>query len=483
MTALYIFLVILAVLLLLFAVLALNAVRAKQRGRRLAPQPDYYSEAELAQHAERLAQMIRCETVSCRESFDDTEFKKLRDTVRELFPLFHEKAQFMTFSYDCWVYKLPGKDQSRNMMVMSHHDVVAGTGEWKHPPFAAEIADGKLWGRGTVDTKTPLFAEFTAFEELLGEGFEPPCNLWLASSHNEEIGGDGIPLALEYFKKQGIEFELILDEGGAVIAAPMPGISCKCAMLAVHDKGRHLLKCPAEEGASHTGLAPKTDTPVVRMAKFIAEVSEKKPFIRRIYPQVRAMFEGLCPYMAFPMRLIFANLWLFAPLLKTLMPKINPMAGAMLGTMCSFNTINGGKYGSVQAKTVEAGAYLRCIDDKDLAQDIAAFRTIAEKYGVEVTDGEGNEYHAPADLGKPAYDYVRECVADVFPHVACAPFILPAGTDARWLTDVCQCVIRFAPIDIDPQQFASVHSPDENIDIKAVGNAIAFYKRLLREYH
>lgn len=43
-----------------------------------------------------------------------------------------------------------------------------------------------------MDTKTPLFAEFTAFEELLGEGFEPPCNLWLASSHNEEIGGDGI---------------------------------------------------------------------------------------------------------------------------------------------------------------------------------------------------------------------------------------------------------------------------------------------------
>ena len=119
--------------------------------------------------------MIRCETVSCRESFDDTEFKKLRDTVRELFPLFHEKAQFMTFSYDCWVYKLPGKDQSRNMMVMSHHDVVAGTGEWKHPPFAAEIADGKLWGRGTVDTKTPLFAEFTAFEELLGEASSRPA--------------------------------------------------------------------------------------------------------------------------------------------------------------------------------------------------------------------------------------------------------------------------------------------------------------------
>lgn len=93
MTALYILFTVLAALLLLFAVLAVNAVRAGKRGRKLAPQPEYYTAEELDQYAQRLAKMIRCETVSCRESFDDTEFKKLRDTVRELFPLFHEKAQ------------------------------------------------------------------------------------------------------------------------------------------------------------------------------------------------------------------------------------------------------------------------------------------------------------------------------------------------------------------------------------------------------
>ncbi len=52
-------------------------------------------------------------------------------------------------------------------MVMSHHDVVEATGDWQEKLLGGVIKDGKLWGRGTVDTKTPLFAEFSAIEELL----------------------------------------------------------------------------------------------------------------------------------------------------------------------------------------------------------------------------------------------------------------------------------------------------------------------------
>lgn len=472
---------VLAVVAVLLSVLVGNAVAARGRGRKLA-QRQQHTEGQQENYARRLARMIQCQTVSSREQYDDTEFAKLRAVLAELFPLVHQKAELKIFSDDCYLYKIPGKDPGRNYLVMSHHDVVAAPGEWTHPAFSGEIADGKIWGRGTVDTKTPLFAEFTAIEELLAEGFVPPCNLYLASSHNEEIGGDGIPSMLAWCKEQGVTFECILDEGGAIIDPPMPGVSCKCAMLAVHEKGRHGLKCVAKEGESHTGLAPKSETPVVRMAKFIAEVDEKKPFICRLYPQVRAMFDALCPYMGFPMRLVFANLWLFAPLLKALMPKLNPMAGAMLGTTCGFNAIQGGKYGAVQAKEVEAVAYLRCIDDQDLAKDIAAFQKIADKYGIAVTDEPDNEYHKPADLSKPAYAYVRACVAEVFPHVASAPFVLPAGTDARWLTDVCDCVIRFAPINLDKQQFASVHSPNENIDVAAVADCVAFYKKFIRDY-
>ena len=92
-------------------------------------------------------------------------------------------------------------------MLMSHHDVVAAEDGWQVEPFGGVIKDGRLWGRGTVDTKTPLFAELTALEELLEAGFAFPVNVCLFYSHNEETGGDGAPLALRYFEENGLRFD------------------------------------------------------------------------------------------------------------------------------------------------------------------------------------------------------------------------------------------------------------------------------------
>lgn len=181
-------------------------------------------------YAQRLAEMIRCRTVSQKDGFEPEEFLKLREVLRELFPRMAEEAELTILGDDAYLYKLKGRDESRNVMVMSHHDVVDATGDWKEESFAGVIRDGRLWGRGTVDTKTPLFAEFSAIEELLREGFEFPVNTYLFSSHNEETGGDGAVLALDYFNRHQIRFDWIIDEGGAVIDPPMAGI---------HKKMRH----------------------------------------------------------------------------------------------------------------------------------------------------------------------------------------------------------------------------------------------------
>lgn len=118
-------------------------------------------------YAGRLAEMIRCRTVSKKDGFEADEFLKLRQVIAALFPMMTEKAELTIFGDDAYLYKLKGRDESRNVMVMSHHDVVEATGDWQEDAFGGTIRDGKLWGRGTVDTKTPLFAEFTAIEELL----------------------------------------------------------------------------------------------------------------------------------------------------------------------------------------------------------------------------------------------------------------------------------------------------------------------------
>ena len=469
------------IFIILFAficILVFNAIRKKATSRKLTDKIHHTTKEQQSAYAEKAGEMIRCQTVSKEGSFNNSEFEKLNIVMEKMFPLVHEKAEKLTFGDDCWIYKIDGKDTNRNIMVMSHHDVVSGEGEWKYPAFCGEIHDGALWGRGAVDTKTPLFAEFQAIEELLSEGFVPECNLYIGSSHNEEIGGDGIPLAVEYFNKNNITFEAVLDEGGAIIDPPLAGMKCKCAMMAVHEKGRRRIICTANEGTSHAGLSGNTNTPVARMSGFINEVNSKKVFIKRLYPQVKAMFEDLCPYTPFFMQILFANLWCFGSLLKNVIPKINAQAGAMLGTSCTFFEIKG----TYEEKQCTAKATLRCVNDKDLEKDLEKLKEIAKKYGVEISDGEYNEYHAPADMNSPAFKYVKNCVAEIFPDVAVASYILPAGTDGRHLSELCNCVVRFAPIQMDAQQFASVHSENENISLEAIGNAVVFYKHYIKNY-
>ncbi|MEG2120113.1 MAG: hypothetical protein RRY53_07125, partial [Pseudoflavonifractor sp.] len=92
------------------------------------------------------------------------------------------------------------------------------------------------------------------------------------------------------------------------------------------------------------------------------------------------------------------------------------------------------------------------------------------------------DYHAPAALSTPMLPFVQSCIAAVFPEVVSAPFLLPAGTDARHFSDLCSAVLRFAPIDLTPQQFASVHGRDENLDLRALNDAVEFYRYLLTHY-
>ena len=107
---------------------------------------------------------------------------------------------------------------------------------------------------------------------------------------------------------------------------------------------------------------------------------------------------------------------------------------------------------------------------------------MAKKYDITVEVDAKSEYHEPADMTKPQLAYTFACIKKIFPEYPPIPMILPAGTDARHFTEICPCVIRFAPIRLSAQQLASVHSENENIDVDAIGYAVAFYKRFIRDY-
>lgn len=470
--------VVLTIIIIFAAVLLLNTTLRTRNARKLEGQHPAFSDAELEIYGKTFSRMLQCATVSVKDSYDDTEFAKLRSVVEADFPLLQEKAERRILSDDCWMYKIPGQDTSRNILLMSHHDVIPADTDWTMPAFDGIIKDGKVYGRGAADTKGSLCAILFAAEEMLREGTVPPVNVYIVSSHNEELGGDGMAATLAYCRENGITFEVILDEGGAIVEPPLAGMDCEmCAMVAIHEKGRLKLKCTVENESSHVSLTAFKGNPVERMSAFIQEITTKDIFIRRLNPQTRSMFASLAPYCKLPMKVLLSNLWLFGGLLTKLLPKLNATAGGMVGTTCNFQDIQG----SVIGKVCTASVMLRNIDEEDLKTDYAAFKAVADKHGVAL-ETERDEYYAPADPASPAYSYTFDCLAKVFPRFPAAPYILPAGTDAWRLTPVCNCVLRFAPTRMRKEQLGSIHSADENLDIAAVAEAAAFYKYFVKNY-
>lgn len=436
------------------------------------------------EYAARLSKLIGCKTVWTHEGTYEGEFQRFYGLLNTLFPNLAAKAKKLTFGGGCFVYVIEGRDPQKNIMLMSHHDVVEGSPDWHTDPFGPVEQDGWLYGRGTIDTKTPLFAELQAAEELLAEGYDfDGIRLFIGSSNNEEVCGDGMVLAADYFRQKGIRFWAVIDEGGAITEGQIPGVSCKSAVVAVHEKSRHLFRCTAAlETKGHGGFGGPTDSAIERLSRFIAEVSGKKGRIYkgRFYPEVRATFERHVPHMSFPMNFLFGHMDLFAPVIKKIMMGI-PAASAMLSTGLSFTTVTAGdsRDPQIRAKTAEATMFLRCIREDDLYRGLEKIRAIAKKHGVIMEELE-RDYCVPTDFEGDAYKTVEALLHENFPDVAVVPFLLTAGTDARRFSDLADNILRFAPIDLNKKQFAAIHGADEHIGIENIGQCVLFYKDLIQ---
>ena len=438
-----------------------------------------------SEYSKKLSRMINCKTVWTRDGQNISEFERFYTTLEEEFPALAARAERLSFGGGCFVYVIRGKNAKKNIMLMSHHDVVDGGDGWETDPFCATEKDGYLFGRGTIDTKTPLFAQLQAAEELLADGYDfDGVNLYIGSSNNEEVCGDGMVLATEYFKEQGTHFEIVLDEGGAITEGQIPGVKCKSAVVAVHEKSRHVYRCTAKlDTKGHGGFGGAKDSAVERLSRFISEVSDnqKKIYKGKFYPEVRATFERHVPYMSFPMNFLFGNIGIFSPIIKKIMMGI-PAASAMLSTGLTFTTLKAGNEldPQLKAKTAQSIMFLRCVREDDLYQGLDKIKEIAKKYGVEIEEVE-RDYCKPTDFNGEAFKMVEGVLHENFPDIAVVPFLLTAGTDARRFTDIADNILRFAPIDLNKAQFSTIHNANEHIAVKNIGECVVFYKDFIKK--
>lgn len=441
-------------------------------------QPPQTDEAEALRLAGKLSKMIQVDTTSHAGGDDPARFRAFHKTLAELFPRVFSQLEKTEIDGNLLFY-WKGRSREKPILLMSHQDVVPAEGAWSHAPFSGDIADGKVWGRGASDTKCSVMAFFEAAEQLLAEGYTPPTDVYLASSCTEEWAGDGAPKLVAELQRRGVELFLVCDEGGAIISEPIGGIPGNFAMVGVFEKGKADVKFTARSTGGHAS-APTANTPIARLSAFVTDVEKHAPFRKKFLPEVTAMFTRLAPYAPFGLRLVMGNLWLFAPLMKVVLPRVSAQAGAMLRTTIAFTMQSGSDAYNVLPQEATLGANMRFIPHQGEQESLAIIRRLAEKHGLEMEVVHTNDYSEPVDIHGEAFCQVERVIGETFPGLPVSPYVMTGATDAHFYQEICDSCVRFAPVIYGPEQMKGMHGINENIEYSCLPGAVDFYKNLIR---
>ena len=440
-----------------------------------------FAPEELELCAQKLGDMVRVPTVSKGEDEDLSDFVRFQQELERLFPRIHGALE-KTVLQGNLLYRWAGQDPDRQpILLMGHQDVVPASDDgWSVPAYSGQVVDGRLYGRGALDCKSTMFVELEAVEQLLAEGFTPPCDVYLEYSINEETGGKGASLAVDYLKDRGIRLALVLDEGGAIMDRAVPGMDRPYAVLGITERGYMDVKITARGKGGHSSTPPR-NTPAARLYAFAAEIERKRPFRKALLPEVEEMFRSMAPSFGFGLRLALGNLWLFKPLVMALMPVISPFGEAVMATTCCFTMMKGSDAANVIPKEPWLIANLRTSVHQGCGASLAVLERYAKKYDLELEVLQQREASPVSNIHSAEYAAVVRCIREQFPDVGTAPYVIMGGTDCRHFHALTENAIRFAPVRMTQAQSASCHAVDENVTVSALAERVRFFKRLLRQ--
>ena len=435
--------------------------------------------AKSEHYAQRLSALIQAETVSVPGQTDRTKFYDFHLLLRQMFPHLFSAVEYEDFS-GSFLLRWKGKQSVHPILLMNHHDVVEATGDWKYPPFSGTVAEEKVWGRGTLDTKGGLWAMLQAAEELAEAGYVPMHDVYFFSACTEESDGSGADLVSTILQQRGIRFSLVLDEGGMILEEPMAGAKGAFAMIGLGEKGCADLKFIARSSGGHAST-PGKNTPLVRLGKFMAAAETAEIFQKDISPVVAEMLKRISSGMSQPLKGILGNAGILKPILLWVIPKVSASAGAMLKTTLAFTMAKGSEGTNVLPQEAWVIGNMRYSHHQGGPASFEAVRKLAEKYDVEMTVLDPGFSSPLSSHSSDAFRLVEKAVETVFPGTVTTPYLMTGASDCRYMSRVSENCLRFAPFRITQAQMDSIHGLNENIDISALEPAVAFYKFIITE--
>ncbi len=435
----------------------------------------------------RFSKAIQFKTISHQDpaQFPAEEFEKFRNYLVETFPWVHKAMQREIINSNALLYTWIGSDATLPPIILiAHYDVVpidpGSESKWTHPPFSGEIADGYIWGRGTMDFKVGVVGLLEACETLLKAGFQPHRTIHLAFGHDEEIGGlQGAAQIAKTLKERGVKAFFLMDEGGAITSGILPGIKDPVALICLGEKGYVSLELIVEGKGGHSSQPPK-ETNIGLLARAIERL-ETHQMPMRLEGPFREMLEYTGPKMNWPLRFVMANLWALSPVVKWQLSKL-PAAAAALHTTTAPTIIEAGAKENVLPIRARAVVNFRLLPGDTVQEVLEHAQSVVDDARVKIgvlSPEEAHDASPVSPTNSPAYQLIARSLREMAPDAIVAPGISLGGTDARHYTEVAEGCYRIEPIIVGERELALIHNTDERLSVENYLRAIQIYIRVI----
>lgn len=479
MIGLYIGLSCVALLLILLAVVIIRTLNFTAKEIKSDTSSTVNVDGEKA--VNDLAEMIKCVTVSDKnkENEVEAEFEKFKELLKKCFPNIYAKCELTELGNRALLYKYAGESSDAPSVFMAHYDVVSVEEDmWSVPPFDGVMKDGVLWGRGALDTKVTLNGAMQALEALIAEGFVPKSDIYLAFAGDEEINGTGASMIVDLFEEKGIKPSMVLDEGGAVVDDIFPGVTKPCAMVGIAEKGMLNLEFSYSGNGGHSSY-PKPHTPVGRLSDACVKI-ENHPFKFTVSGATKKMFNVVARHSTFVYRMIFANLWLFAPVLNIICKKQGGELNALLRTTCAFTQMEGSKGVNVIPPSAKMVANLRLIPGDTVDGAVKYIEKVIDNPDIKINIINGNNPSVISDINCEGWNRVTDAIHATWGDIIVSPYLMFACSDSRHWGRISDKVYRFSTMKLSNEERATIHGNDERIPFETVIKSVEFYTRIMK---
>lgn len=475
-----------ALVLLLVAAVVANTLRQGSRQITVPAAPPLAVDEKGV--ADRLAGSLRFKTISSHDDPDlnADEFLKFHAYLAQRFPKVHATLKRELVGGLSLLYTWQGSDPAaKPIALMAHQDVVPvapGTeAQWQAPPFAGEVKDGYVWGRGAWDDKANLISQLEAVEMLIASGFQPRQTVYLVFGADEEVGGlRGAVEIVKLLQSRKVRLDFVLDEGLLITDGIMPGLSKPAALIGIAEKGYMSVVMKVQATPGHSSMPPPKGSSAIAMMSAALRRLEDDQLPANIRGVAREMFETVAPEMSGFSRFALTNLWLLGPLVQGQLEK-GASTNAMLRTTTALTIVKAGNKDNVLPGMAEATVNFRLLpgDTRDGILQHVKKAAASDRFELFALPGSA-EPSPVSPTTSASYQLINRTVRSLFPEVIVAPGLMIAATDSRHFSPISDHIYRFSPVRAKPEDLARFHGTNERMGTSNLTELVRFYHQLLR---